>query len=70
MGGPEATDELAEGADTQVWPATSDEPDATVTGAYFNRRQQLRANPQEYDPQPAGGSARDLCRAGRCRPPD
>ena len=49
MGGPGATDDVPEGADTQIWLATSDEPDATVTGAYFKRRQQLRANAQAYD---------------------
>ncbi|MCA2214266.1 SDR family NAD(P)-dependent oxidoreductase [Jidongwangia harbinensis] len=49
MGGPDATDDLPEGADTQVWLATDDSPEATVTGAYFKRRRQLRANPQAYD---------------------
>lgn len=49
MGGPDATDDLPEGAETQVWLATSDEPAATVTGHYFNRRTALRANPQAYD---------------------
>jgi NAD(P)-dependent dehydrogenase (short-subunit alcohol dehydrogenase family) len=49
LGGPEATDELPEGADTQVWLATSDEPGAAVTGRYFKRRRELRANPAAYD---------------------
>jgi NAD(P)-dependent dehydrogenase (short-subunit alcohol dehydrogenase family) len=49
MGGPHATDDLPEGADTPVWLATDDSPEATVTGAYFKRRRQLRANPQAYD---------------------
>ncbi len=49
MGGPNATDDLPEGADTQVWLATSDDPAATVTGRYFKRRQDLRANPAAYD---------------------
>ncbi|MEV4702834.1 hypothetical protein [Actinoplanes sp. NPDC049316] len=49
MGGPGATDDLPEGAETQVWLATSDEPAATVTGRYFKRRRELRANPQAYD---------------------
>ncbi len=49
MGGPNATDELPKGADTQVWLATSDEPAATVTGRYFKWREQLRANPAAYD---------------------
>jgi NAD(P)-dependent dehydrogenase (short-subunit alcohol dehydrogenase family) len=49
MGGPNAPDDLPEGAETQLWLATADEPEATVTGAYFKRRRQLRANPQAYD---------------------
>ncbi len=49
MGGPSAPDGLPEGAATQLWLATADEPEATVTGAYFKRRRQLRANPQAYD---------------------
>ncbi len=38
-----------EGAETQVWLATSDDPAATVTGRYFNRRRELRANRAAYD---------------------
>jgi NAD(P)-dependent dehydrogenase (short-subunit alcohol dehydrogenase family) len=49
LGGPNATDELPEGAETQVWLATSDEPAATVTGRYLKRRRDLRANPAAYD---------------------
>jgi NAD(P)-dependent dehydrogenase (short-subunit alcohol dehydrogenase family) len=49
MGGPNATDELPKGADTQVWLATSDEPAATATGRYFKWREELRANPAAYD---------------------
>lgn len=45
MGGPGATDELPAGAETQVWLATSEDPAATVTGRYFNRRRELPANP-------------------------
>jgi NAD(P)-dependent dehydrogenase (short-subunit alcohol dehydrogenase family) len=45
MGGPSAPGDLAEGADTPVWLATSDESAATVTGCYFKQRQQLPANP-------------------------
>lgn len=48
MGGPGATDELPDGAETQVWLATSDEPEALVSGVYFKRRRPLRANPQAY----------------------
>ena len=49
LGGPRATGELPAGADTQVWLATSGEPEALVTGRYFKRRQDLRANPEAYD---------------------
>jgi NAD(P)-dependent dehydrogenase (short-subunit alcohol dehydrogenase family) len=49
MGGSGATEELPEGADTPVWLATSDDPAATVTGRYFKRRRERRANPAAYD---------------------
>jgi NAD(P)-dependent dehydrogenase (short-subunit alcohol dehydrogenase family) len=51
LGGPDATDDLPEGAETQVWLAVSDEPEARVTGRYLKRRQDLRANPAAYDLQ-------------------
>ena len=44
-----ATDELPVGAQTQVWLATSDDPDAVVTGRFFKWRRDLRANPAAYD---------------------
>ncbi|WP_030543389.1 SDR family NAD(P)-dependent oxidoreductase [Streptomyces albus] len=49
MGGPNATGGLPEGAETQVWLATGEDPAARVTGRYFKRRQELRANPAAYD---------------------
>ncbi|MGD1052748.1 MAG: SDR family NAD(P)-dependent oxidoreductase [Candidatus Dormibacteria bacterium] len=49
MGGPGATDPLPLGAETQVWLATSDDPAAAVSGRYFKRRRELRANPAAYD---------------------
>ena len=48
LGGPNATDDLPEGAETQVWLATGD-GDALVTGRYFKRRQELRPNPSAHD---------------------
>jgi NAD(P)-dependent dehydrogenase (short-subunit alcohol dehydrogenase family) len=48
LGGPNATDDLPEGAETQVWLATED-GDALVTGRYFKRRQDLRPNPAAHD---------------------
>jgi NAD(P)-dependent dehydrogenase (short-subunit alcohol dehydrogenase family) len=55
MGGRSAPGDLAEGADTQVWLATSDEPAALGTGRYLHRRQSLRANPAAYDQGLQGG---------------
>ncbi|MEV0129286.1 SDR family NAD(P)-dependent oxidoreductase [Dactylosporangium sp. NPDC050688] len=49
LGGPNATDDLPEGAETQVWLATADDPAAAVTGRYFKRRTDLKANPAAYD---------------------
>jgi NAD(P)-dependent dehydrogenase (short-subunit alcohol dehydrogenase family) len=40
MGGPGAPDDLAEGPKTQVWLATSDDPEAKVTGQYFYHMKQ------------------------------
>ena len=48
-GGAGATGGLPEGADTQVWLATSDDLAATVTGRYFKRRHELRANPAAHE---------------------
>ncbi len=49
LGGPNATDDLEPGADTQVWLATSDDPQALVGGRYLKRRQVLEPNPQALD---------------------
>jgi NAD(P)-dependent dehydrogenase (short-subunit alcohol dehydrogenase family) len=49
LGGWNAPGELAVGADTQVWLATSDDPQALVTSRYFKWRKDLRANPAAYD---------------------
>ena len=38
MGGPNATDDLDAGAETQVWLATSDDSEAMVSGEYFYHR--------------------------------
>ena len=51
LGGPGATHGLPVGAETQVWLAASDDPDALVTGRYFKWRRDLRANPEAYDTQ-------------------
>jgi NAD(P)-dependent dehydrogenase (short-subunit alcohol dehydrogenase family) len=49
MGGPDAEDEVDEGAATQVWLATSDDDAAQVTGRYLKRFRLLDANPQASD---------------------
>jgi NAD(P)-dependent dehydrogenase (short-subunit alcohol dehydrogenase family) len=49
MGGPQATDEVGDGAATQVWLATSDDEGAQVTGSYLTRFSVLDANPQASD---------------------
>lgn len=49
MGGPGATDDLPDGAETPVWLATSEDPAAKVTGRYFNRRRELAANPAAHE---------------------
>jgi len=49
LGGPDAWDEVDDGAATQVWLATSDDPAAKVTGAYLKRFEQLDAHPAAAD---------------------
>jgi NAD(P)-dependent dehydrogenase (short-subunit alcohol dehydrogenase family) len=49
MSGDVAPLDVAAGADTPVWLATSDDPAATVTGAFFHERRQVRLNEQAYD---------------------
>ncbi|MFL5864199.1 MAG: SDR family NAD(P)-dependent oxidoreductase [Solirubrobacteraceae bacterium] len=50
MGGAGAPDDLALGADTQVWLAVSEEPAAIVSGRYLYHRQEQRADPAASDP--------------------
>ena len=49
LGGRGAANDLPVGAQTQVWLATSGEPDALVTGRFFKWRRDLPANPEAYD---------------------
>jgi NAD(P)-dependent dehydrogenase (short-subunit alcohol dehydrogenase family) len=49
MGGPGAPDDLEEGHLTQTWLATSDDPAAKVTGAYWHHRKQRQPAPQSLD---------------------
>ena len=45
MGGSGATDDLSQGHITQAWLATSDDPEATVTGRYFYHRRPAKVRP-------------------------
>ena len=49
LGGPDAWDDVPEGAATQVWLATSAEPAALVSGRYVKRFGTLAANPAASD---------------------
>jgi hypothetical protein len=49
MGGRGAPGELAMGAETQAWLATSDEPEAKVTGKYFNYKKLRNPRPETED---------------------
>jgi NAD(P)-dependent dehydrogenase (short-subunit alcohol dehydrogenase family) len=49
MGGAGATDDLELGHDTQVWLATSDEPAAGTTGAYWYHRKTQPSAPMVQD---------------------
>jgi len=51
MGGPDATDDLPEGAETQVWLASAHEPEALLSGRYLRRGVELKPNPQAVDVQ-------------------
>ena len=49
MGGPEATGDLYQGAETQAWLAVSDEPAAQVSGEYFYHRELREPAPISRD---------------------
>ena len=49
LGGPDAWDEVPEGASTQVWLATSDDDGARVTGEYVKRFEIQTPNPAARD---------------------
>jgi NAD(P)-dependent dehydrogenase (short-subunit alcohol dehydrogenase family) len=55
MGGRGAPDDLEEGAVTQAWLATSDDPAAAGTGGYYYHQQPYPANPVANDPQVQDG---------------
>jgi len=49
MGGPGASDDLSEGAVTQVWLAVSDDPAALVSGDYFYHQEPRSPHPAARD---------------------
>lgn len=49
MGGPGAPDDLEEGVRTQVWLATSCDPQARVSGQYFHHMRQAPYHPRAND---------------------
>jgi NAD(P)-dependent dehydrogenase (short-subunit alcohol dehydrogenase family) len=49
MGGPGAPDDLAAGPKTQVWLATSNDPEAMVTGEYFYHQKRRTPHPAARD---------------------
>jgi NAD(P)-dependent dehydrogenase (short-subunit alcohol dehydrogenase family) len=49
MGGPAASDDVGDGAATQVWLAVSEQDDARVSGRYLKRFRTLEANVQASD---------------------
>jgi NAD(P)-dependent dehydrogenase (short-subunit alcohol dehydrogenase family) len=51
MGGPGAPDDLDQAHRTQAWLATSDAPEARVTGRYFYHMRERPANPETADPE-------------------
>ena len=51
MGGASAPDDLEEGHLTQTWLATSDDPAAKVSGAYWHHRKQRKPAAQSQDPE-------------------
>lgn len=50
MGGPAATDDLAQAHLTQAWLATSDDAAARVSGGYFYHLKPRASNPQAHGP--------------------
>jgi NAD(P)-dependent dehydrogenase (short-subunit alcohol dehydrogenase family) len=50
MGGPGAPDDLSLAAVTQAWLAVSEDPAATVSGAYFYHQRQADVNPAARSP--------------------
>ena len=65
MGGPGAPDDLDQAHLTQAWLAVSDDPAATVSGAYFYHQARRAPHPAVTGTRRAGGPARGLRRTDR-----
>jgi hypothetical protein len=55
MGGPGAPDDLGQAHLTQAWLAVSDDPAATVSGAYFYHQARRAPNPAATGPDVQDG---------------
>src|SRR5690349_18152186 len=51
MGGPGAPDDLRLGHLTQEWLATSDDPEALVSGGYWHHQRRIEPHPAVGDPR-------------------
>lgn len=51
MGGPSATDDLAQGAVTQAWLAVGEDPATNISSGYFYHRQPRETHPAAHDEQ-------------------
>jgi NAD(P)-dependent dehydrogenase (short-subunit alcohol dehydrogenase family) len=60
LGGPNAWDEVADGAETQVWLATSADEGATASGRYVKRREVHEPNPVVLDSAARGALVAEL----------
>src|SRR5262245_49486211 len=49
MGGPNAPDDIIQGAETQVWLAVSDDPQATVSSRFFHHKRLRESHPTASD---------------------
>ena len=66
MGGPNAPDDLDAGAETQVWLATSDDPEAMVSGQYFYHQKRRAAEASAQDERDSGAACRGVREDFRC----
>jgi NAD(P)-dependent dehydrogenase (short-subunit alcohol dehydrogenase family) len=69
MGGPNAPDDLELGHLTQVWLATSDDPEATVSGAFWHHRRRQAAAVEASDNNFQDRLLETLTRLTRVAPP-